>query len=165
MNTGGNMQKNAFDFALASYTPEEYKKILVISEDGNDMDPTWAEWRQTANQAKFELAMKGMKCIEKVIDAEGLLKYCLENGVRVDQAARANYAQWLHEKDLNEVPQEVVPEIEEEEHPKTPTYSYTPPVDKLLTYTTEDLFSEINYAEKFGIGPEHIPELIRMATD
>ena len=97
------MQKNIFNFVLASYTPEEYKKIQAISEDGNDMDRTWAEWRQTANQAKLELVMKGMKCIEQDIDAEGLLTYCLENSVRVDQAARASYAQWLHEKDLNEV--------------------------------------------------------------
>src|SRR5436189_2674735 len=67
------------------------------------MDRTWAEWRQTAHQAKLELVMKGMKCIEQDIDAEGLLTYCLENSVRVDQAARASYAQWLHEKDLNEV--------------------------------------------------------------
>ena len=66
------MQKNVFNFVLASYTPEEYKKIQDISEDGNDMDPTWTEWRQGANQAKLELAMKGMKCVEKVIDAVGM---------------------------------------------------------------------------------------------
>jgi len=68
------MQKDIFNFVLASYTQEEYKKIQAISEDGNDMDPTWAEWRQTANQAELELAMKGMKSVEKAIDAEGLLK-------------------------------------------------------------------------------------------
>jgi len=65
------MQKNILDFVLASYTPEEYKKIQAISEDGNDMDRMWAEWRQTAHQAKLELVMKGMKCIEQDIDAEG----------------------------------------------------------------------------------------------
>ena len=162
------MQKNVFNFVLASYTPEEYKKFQAISEDGNDMDPTWAEWRQTANQAKLELAMKGMKCVEKVIDTEGLLKYCLENGLRVDQAARASYAQWLHEKDLNEVLQEAIPEIEEKERSTTRTHSYTPPVDQLLTYTTlkgKGPLPEISYVEKFSLGPEHIPELIRMATD
>src|SRR5947209_2605408 len=124
MNTGENMQKNIFDFVLASYPPEEYKKIQAISEDGNDMDRTWAEWRQTANQAKLELVMKGMKCIEQDIDAEGLLTYCLENSVRVDQAARASYAQWLHEKDLNEASQEARSESEEKERPTTRTYSY-----------------------------------------
>lgn len=49
-----------------------------------------------------------------------------------------------------------------------PTHSYTPPLDKLLTYTNikgDEPFPEISYAEQFGIGPEHIPELIRMATD
>lgn len=58
--------------------------------------------------------------------------------------------------------------IIEEEHPTKPTYSYTPPVNKLLSYTNikgEDPLPEISYTEQFGIGPEHIPELIRMATD
>jgi hypothetical protein len=47
-------------------------------------------------------------------------------------------------------------------------HSYTPPLDKLLTYTDieeRNPFSKISYTETFGIGPEHIPELIRMATD
>src|SRR5207302_7928550 len=106
------------------------------------------EWRQGANQAKLELAIKGIKCIEKVIDAEGLLKYSLENGLRVDQAARASYAQWLHEKDLNEVLQVAIPEIEEEERSTTRTHSYTPPVDQLLTYTrSEEHTSELQSRE------------------
>ena len=132
------------------------------------MDRTWVEWRQTANQAKLELVMKGMKCIEQDIDAEGLLTYCLENSVRVDQAARASYAQWLHEKDLNDASQEARSEIEEKERPTTRTYSYAPPADQLLSYTSlkgKGPLPEISYVEKFGFGPEHIPELIRMATD
>jgi len=168
MNTEENTQKNTFKFILASYTPEEYKKIQALSEDGNDMDPTWAEWRKTVHQAKLDLAMKGMKCIEKPIDAEGLLTYCLENGIRVDQAARASYAQWLHEKNPNDVSQEALSESEEEECSTTRTHSYTPPADQLLTYTSlkgKGPLPEISYVEKFGLGPEHIPELIRMATD
>jgi len=154
------MQRNLFDVAMAAYTPEEYRKIQAISEDVDAMEPTWTEWRQTANQAKIQLAMKGKKSVEKLIDTEGLLKYCLENGIRVDHAARASYAQWLYEKDGAE--------IEEEEPLTTRIHSYTPPVDQLLTYTSikdDNPLPEISYIEKFGLGPEHIPELIRMATD
>ncbi len=47
--------------------------------------------------------------------------------------------------------------------------SYTPPVDKLLTYGDGREIGENpkdwpQYLE-LGIGPEHIPDLIRMATD
>ncbi len=45
--------------------------------------------------------------------------------------------------------------------------TYTPPVDKLLTYgSLEDEVSDQwpDYLA-LGLGPEHIPELIRMATD
>jgi HEAT repeat protein len=58
--------------------------------------------------------------------------------------------------------------VTEGEQPKRLVHSYASPVDRLLTYTSmeeKDPFPEISYVEKFGIGPEHIPELIRMATD
>ena len=48
-----------------------------------------------------------------------------------------------------------------------PTSSYKPPVDQLLTYGEVQAVSPDdwpNYLE-LGLGPEHIPDLIRMATD
>ncbi len=48
------------------------------------------------------------------------------------------------------------------------TATYNPPVDKLLTYRAAETGEElewINYPEEFGFGAEHIPDLIRMATD
>lgn len=47
------------------------------------------------------------------------------------------------------------------------TIPYTPPVDKLLTLGEPEPFTPDrwpNYLE-LGLGPEHIPDLIRMATD
>jgi hypothetical protein len=45
---------------------------------------------------------------------------------------------------------------------------YPPPVDKLLTYG-EGQYASLRdwhkYLEEFGFGPEHIPDLLRMATD
>jgi hypothetical protein len=62
-----------------------------------------------------------------------------------------------------------IDEPEEEEQPKGLVHSYAPPVDRLLTYTSiqgdDPLPKEVSYVELFGIGAEHIPELIRMATD
>jgi hypothetical protein len=45
--------------------------------------------------------------------------------------------------------------------------SYPPPVDKLLTYGEGKLSSPDNWSNylELGLGPEHIPDLIRMATD
>src|SRR5690242_3836273 len=45
--------------------------------------------------------------------------------------------------------------------------NYSPPIDKLLTYGQPDPAQPEkwpNYLES-GIGPEHIPDLIHMATD
>ncbi len=45
--------------------------------------------------------------------------------------------------------------------------SYQPPVDKLLTYGESKLMAPDEWPDYqgLGIGPEHIPDLIRMATD
>jgi len=45
--------------------------------------------------------------------------------------------------------------------------SYQPPVDKLLTYGESNLMTPDEWPDyrELGIGPEHIPNLIRMATD
>lgn len=44
--------------------------------------------------------------------------------------------------------------------------TYKPPVDKLLAYADcSQLNSFSNYIEEFGFGREHIPDLIRLATD
>jgi hypothetical protein len=58
--------------------------------------------------------------------------------------------------------------LSEEKHPTTRTHSYTPPLDKLLTYTSitgGNPLPKMSYIETFGIGNDNIPELIRMATD
>ncbi len=45
--------------------------------------------------------------------------------------------------------------------------SYQPPVDKLLTYGESKLMTPDEWPDyrELGIGPEHIPDLIQMATD
>ena len=45
--------------------------------------------------------------------------------------------------------------------------SYQPPVDKLLAYGESNLMKPDEWPDyrELGIGPEHIPDLIRMATD
>jgi len=45
--------------------------------------------------------------------------------------------------------------------------SYQPPVDKLLTYGESNLMTPDKWPDyqELGIGPEHIPDLIQMATD
>jgi hypothetical protein len=45
--------------------------------------------------------------------------------------------------------------------------SYSPPVSRLLTLGEEPILARqwTDYAAELGVGPEHVPELIRMATD
>ena len=43
--------------------------------------------------------------------------------------------------------------------------NYPAPLDKLLTLGEPRLNNWPNYPERFGLGPEHVADLIRMATD
>jgi hypothetical protein len=47
------------------------------------------------------------------------------------------------------------------------TNSFAPPVDQLLTYGEGQIVSSDNWPNYLasGLGPEQIPELIRLATD
>ena len=162
------MQNKPSITIIAACTPEEYEKIFTISEDRDQMDKDWAQWRQGVNEKKAEIALQDVEYVEQFIDAEGLLQYCLREGMAVDAQARANYANLLYEIQRSEAVMSS-DKFEEEEHPKTPMHSYTPPVDKLLTYTSikedDPLPEGISYVEKFGIGKDDVPELICMATD
>lgn len=50
---------------------------------------------------------------------------------------------------------------------KPETYNYPPPIDQLLTYGEAARLSPEQWPDylALGIGPQHIPDLIRMATD
>jgi hypothetical protein len=164
-----NMQeKIPTTIITVAYTPEEYEKIFAISEDRDQVNKSWEQWRQAADEKKAEAAMQDAKYVEQHIDALGLVTYCLGKGIPINARARADYAHILYERQRREA---IISSAnsEEEEHPQTQTHPYTPPVDKLLTYTSikgdDPLPEEISYVEQFGIGPEHIPELIRIATD
>ncbi|SRR5579883_2732364 len=64
-------------------------------------------------------------------------------------------------------PLETGSENEPKRTSKIDTSSYKPPLDRLLSYSAVHPgsdFPEVDYQQVFGIGPEHIPELIRMAN-
>ena len=161
------MQNKLSPIITAAYTPEEYDKILAISEDRDELAKDWAQWRQETNEKQSAAATQGVEYVEQYIDAEGLFKYCLGQGILANARARTGYANFLYEQHRRETTISS-DNSEEEDQPKLSKQSYTPPADKLLTYTDieeQDPFPEISYAETFGLAPEHIPELIRMATD
>ncbi len=168
------MQEEFYKTALAVYTPEEYAKIRALSEDADSMEETWEEWHQGANEAKVQAALQGIQCVEIAIDANGLVKYCLENNLAINSEARAGYAAWLlREREMRRIDalkkeESIEPEQIQESTSKRRERNYTPPVALLLKYAparTGEALPKTDYIQKFGFEPEHIPELIRMATD
>lgn len=120
------MQNKLSTIITAAYTPEESTKILAISADKDQMDPNWALWRQAANEQKTEVAIQNVEHIEQLIDAAGLLQYAREADIPVNAQTRADYANYLYEKQRSASILSA-DKSEQEEEPKTSAHSYTPP--------------------------------------
>jgi len=150
---------------VVAYTPAEYEKIFTISEDRDEVSMSWEEWRRAADEKKADAVAQDAEYVEQYIDALGLVTYCLARGIPINARTRGDYAHVLYERwrSASMIPSD---NPEEDAHPITD--SYAPPLDRLLIYTNikgDDPLPNISYVETFGLGPEHVPDLIRMATD
>ena len=107
------MQEKLSSIMVVAYTPEDYEKIFAISEDRDEVDKDWAQWREAADEKKSEAAMQGIKYVEQYIDAEGLIKYCQQQGKPINARSRTDYSHFL----LSEQPRQesLVPPDKSEE--------------------------------------------------
>lgn len=68
--------------------PEQWDRLIEISEDRDELDDSYDEWRKNANRTIDHLRAKGQK-IEKVeIDLEKFLFWCNGNTKLVNGSAR-----------------------------------------------------------------------------
>ena len=150
-----NKQGKRFEIAIPAYTPEEYEKIQEIQEiqgfyeNTDHLKQTWREWRQGVDKAKIEFAMRGIESVEMLIDAKGLLKYCVENGMLVTPEARMHYAFWLYDKSKNgNKALQASQEIDKER--STPTQSTSSTADTLTRKPTKKYPSSKKAKTKMG---------------
>ena len=85
---------------MAWYRPEQWTRLLEISDDREELEPSHDEWLQSASKTMHQLRGQGLR-VEKVqVDVEDLLGWCNGQGRPVDGASRAAFvAELLRQRD------------------------------------------------------------------
>jgi hypothetical protein len=82
-----------YNVGISTYLKEDYNEILQISEDRDNMDGTWDEWKVNKDRAVSELRSLGTVVIDIIVRPDDIMKFCLEKGVPINGDSRAHYVQ------------------------------------------------------------------------
>ena len=86
---------------IAWFRPEQWSRLLEISEDRQDLEETFAEWESLAEEKLRDLSAQGVKAEKVTIDVEELLVWCKKTGLSVNASARSRYvAEVIRRRDL-----------------------------------------------------------------
>ncbi len=82
---------------LAWWQADQWKRLKEISEDRENLEDTYEEWRKNASGVIRELEAQG-QIIKKVsINLEELILWCNENSKPLNGASRAEYSAYILE--------------------------------------------------------------------
>ncbi|HXV79957.1 MAG TPA: hypothetical protein VEG60_08760 [Candidatus Binatia bacterium] len=87
---------------IAWFRPEQWSRLLEISEDSEDLEETFAEWESLAEEKLRDLRAQGQDAEKVTIDVEELLVWCKRMGLSVNASARSHYvAELLRKRDFH----------------------------------------------------------------
>ena len=84
--------------SIAWYKPEQWERLIEVSEDRNDLEKTYNEWEAQAEEKLKALRSEGIITKKVLVDVEALLAWCNERGVKVSGSSRSEYVAWLMRK-------------------------------------------------------------------
>jgi len=77
---------------IAWYRPDQWDKLREVSVDRDELEPTYEEWRQSAEATLITLSAQGLHPERVDIDIDELLSWCYNNHLPVDGSARSQFA-------------------------------------------------------------------------
>jgi hypothetical protein len=77
------------------YKPEQWKRLLDVSEDRDNLEDTFEEWKINAERGIRRLKSQGIMPEKVVIDVEEWLAWCKERGEPMNGESRSMYVAWL----------------------------------------------------------------------
>jgi hypothetical protein len=77
--------------AVAWYREAQWSRLRALAADQNNLDPTFAGWRFTAERMCAEMEAFGHRVRRIEVDVEMLWAWCCAQGRPLDGAARAEY--------------------------------------------------------------------------
>lgn len=79
------------NIGIGDYRPKDYPKIYKMSEDKDNMNRTWVEWKKKRDDLKASLEMQGLQTIDILVIPSELKKYCEAHGFKIDGEARSKF--------------------------------------------------------------------------
>jgi len=84
--------KSAVVMAVATYTREQWDKLIEVADDRDKLESSWEEWKTGKEEAIDNIRQQGFEPIEILVDVDALQEFCRKRGLRNDSGARAEYA-------------------------------------------------------------------------
>jgi hypothetical protein len=90
-------------FGVGWYKPEQWKRLLEVSEDRGNLEDTFEEWKVNAESGIRRLKNQGMMPEKVLIDVEEWFAWCKERGKSMNGESRSMYIAWLlRESDIKQ---------------------------------------------------------------
>ena len=87
---------------IAWFRPDQWSRLLEVSEDRENLEGTFAEWEQQAEEKLRALRAEGLEIEKVIVDVEELLAWCKSQNLSVDGVARSKYvAELVRKQDLH----------------------------------------------------------------
>lgn len=82
-------------FGISWFQPEQWDRLLEISEDREDLDDSYEEWRSNASKTIAEMESQGQTVKKVKVDLEKLIYWCNQNSLPINGKARSQYVSYL----------------------------------------------------------------------
>ena len=76
---------------VAWYKPEQWERLLDISEDADELEETYEEWKAFTEKKIKDLKKRGIIAKKVIVDTEDLLLWCNTYRMPVNGRSRSDY--------------------------------------------------------------------------
>jgi len=84
--------KSAVIMAVATYSREQWDRLMEVADDRNELESSWEEWKTSHEERIAHLRQQGFEPMEIPVDVDALQEFCRRRGLRNDSGVRAEYA-------------------------------------------------------------------------
>ena len=86
-----NLKTDKTVFGIGWYKENQWDLLLKHAVDSDDLEPTYAEWREGISEGIENLSNSGIQ-VEKIpIDVNEMIKWCKDNNYPFDGESRSAY--------------------------------------------------------------------------
>ena len=90
--------KEKINVGLAWWQASQWERLKEISEDRENLEDTYEEWRRNASLTIKNLEAQGQNIKKVKINLEELIFWCNDKSISINSGSRAEYSAYLLDK-------------------------------------------------------------------